>query len=257
MRVSPHRHDSDNRFQRLWAGGPYGRSPCAGSLVTSRATKLAHQYEGIDVCDESMSHFPADAGGRKACSSEIRQHNSPCLTSTIKGDEVTQSVYGDMATLVVGHRTSCELVSSAIELVCQNIQGVRNVLADKLSRHYLVDTEWCLKKSVVKAIFLKMGEPMIDLFVTVENRQVSIFCFRHQDQLAFYVDALTQLGRSSGLCVPSIFSDTFDPGSSNTVQMCVDSDSLSLASPVVVAVATGSFNNRHSSTTSCSLDWRR
>ena len=109
-----------------------------------------------------------------------------------------------------------------------------------------LDTEWCLKKSVVKVIFLKMGEPMIDLFATGENRQVPIFCSRHQDQLAFHVDALT-------LNWDGLVAYAFPPFS--LIHLILDrvntnSDSPSLASPVVVAEATGSFS-RHSNTTSC------
>ena len=80
-------------------------------------------------------HFQPMLEGKR----EIRQHNSGVLHQQSKGDEVTRSVYGELATLAVGHITSCELVSNT-HLRSSECSG-RQVVSALPSRHRMVPEE--------------------------------------------------------------------------------------------------------------------
>ena len=72
-----------------------------------------------------------------------------------------------------------------------HILGCRNKLADQLSRIKIMPTEWMLHKSVVQKLFHLWGSPLIDLFVSAQNKLSQIFCswIPHQEALA--LDALS------------------------------------------------------------------
>jgi hypothetical protein len=74
-----------------------------------------------------------------------------------------------------------------VTLQAVHIPGVKNLLADKLSRHLCSPTEWEINNQVVHKLFQIWGKPDVDLFATFENRKLPQFCHQqalHQDALA-------------------------------------------------------------------------
>jgi hypothetical protein len=78
-----------------------------------------------------------------------------------------------------------------ISLVSQHVPGVSNVLADRLSRVFLPQTEWRLNPMVVNLLFNRWGYPSIDLFATNSNKQCPVFVSWHQEVAAYHIDAMT------------------------------------------------------------------
>ena len=73
------------------------------------------------------------------------------------------------------------------------LPGVRNVLADSLSRKdQILPAEWALHPAVVKAIFRTWETPLLDLFATYQNNQLlPVYVSPIPDQSAYAVDALS------------------------------------------------------------------
>jgi hypothetical protein len=81
------------------------------------------------------------------------------------------------------------------------IPGVENVHADSLSRErdltegplgYRVDQrEWSLEPEVLQAVFVRLGEPQIDLFASRSNAKLRLFCALHANQGEMVVDGLS------------------------------------------------------------------
>ena len=61
-------------------------------------------------------------------------------------------------------------------LKAAHIAGVKNFLADSLSRIQVKSTEWSLNVTVVETIFKHWGHPNIDMFATRQNRKTTVFC---------------------------------------------------------------------------------
>ena len=88
-----------------------------------------------------------------------------------------------------------------VELRAAYLPGLHNVHADSLSRQghlqrrqresRLDQREWSLKTEVVQAVFLRLGEPQIDLFATFQNKQCPVFCALEQGHGVFCTDGLT------------------------------------------------------------------
>lgn len=78
-----------------------------------------------------------------------------------------------------------------VQLKAAHVAGHLNVLADNLSRVRIRATEWSLNDQMVQKIFLNWGQPMIDLFASVDNRKVQIFCSWENHSQAYAVDSLT------------------------------------------------------------------
>jgi ribonuclease HI len=78
-----------------------------------------------------------------------------------------------------------------IELRAEHIPGEMNERADRLSRWTVSPLEWQLNRQVARLIFQVMGEPLIDLFATSQNRQVPVYCSRFQEAEAFHADSLS------------------------------------------------------------------
>ena len=72
-----------------------------------------------------------------------------------------------------------------------HISGVRNVIADGLSRSLPISTEWMLDKSSFKWILGRAPTPQVDLFATRENAQLPSFVSPVLDVKAVEVDALS------------------------------------------------------------------
>ena len=82
--------------------------------------------------------------------------------------------------------------SLRIRLAPQFIPGVRNVLADSLSRpHQLPGSEWSLNMDVFRSL-TRQWPVMIDLFATSDNHRCSIYFSPYRDPLLAGTDALLQ-----------------------------------------------------------------
>ena len=80
-----------------------------------------------------------------------------------------------------------------IYLVANHISGVRNVLADALSRgKHNHPTEWSLHKTVVRLIFEHWPTPHVDLFASEKNHKLLVFFSVHPSQTSSGINALTQ-----------------------------------------------------------------
>ena len=76
-----------------------------------------------------------------------------------------------------------------IRAVIRWISSEDNAEADDLSRRTDRD-DWKLNPNVFRSICNRFGEPEIDLFASRANAQVSRFCSRYNDSLAYATDAL-------------------------------------------------------------------
>jgi hypothetical protein len=70
-----------------------------------------------------------------------------------------------------------------------HLPGVRNQLADLLSRRRVNHNEWTMKPEVCHQIFQTLGTPDLDLFATFQNRKCPVFCSWTWDQRALITDA--------------------------------------------------------------------
>lgn len=71
------------------------------------------------------------------------------------------------------------------------VAGKMNLLADHLSRVKIRPSEWTLNNQIVQMLFRRWGTPMIDLFASVHNHKVPIFCSWYQNSQALAIDALS------------------------------------------------------------------
>ncbi|XP_068212533.1 uncharacterized protein [Palaemon carinicauda] len=77
-----------------------------------------------------------------------------------------------------------------IKISARFIPGKRNVLADGLSRvGQVVGSKWSLHPEVAKALIQKWDSPVIDLFATILNAQLPVFCSPVPDPGAAFEDA--------------------------------------------------------------------
>jgi hypothetical protein len=75
----------------------------------------------------------------------------------------------------------------------RHIPGVRNVLADALSRpNRVIGTEWSLCPFVFRQICRVFGTPMIDLFATSKNHKLPLFFSPLPESTALDTDAMSQ-----------------------------------------------------------------
>ena len=82
-------------------------------------------------------------------------------------------------------------LQNKVSLKAAHIAGKLNVLPDQLSRIKIRPTEWTMHRSIVYKLFQLWGEPNIDLFASIHNRQTEVFCTWIPHQYALAVDALT------------------------------------------------------------------
>ena len=80
-----------------------------------------------------------------------------------------------------------------IRVLATHIAGVRNVLADALSRgSHNHPTEWTLHRSVFQRILVTWETPWIDLFASEKNHQLRVFYSAKPSPTSSGVNALTQ-----------------------------------------------------------------
>ena len=79
-----------------------------------------------------------------------------------------------------------------IHLQAVHLPGVKNVLADMLSRTETDHNEWSLNTRVTDRLFLAWGKPQVDLFASRQNAKLPTFCSLHrEEELALSWDALS------------------------------------------------------------------
>ena len=71
------------------------------------------------------------------------------------------------------------------------IQGVRNVLADSLSRNTIQESEWRLSKETFQQVLIACPDLQVDLFATKENHQLDQYVSPFVDPNAVATDALS------------------------------------------------------------------
>ena len=89
-----------------------------------------------------------------------------------------------------------------IYLVANHISGVRNILADALSRgKHNHPTEWSLHKTVVRLIFEHWPTPHVDRFASEKNHKLPVFFSVRRSQTLSGINA--KLGESVRVRVPA------------------------------------------------------
>lgn len=87
----------------------------------------------------------------------------------------------------------CEL--RKVRLVVEHLQGIHNVVADRLSRWPMDRSDWSLNRTVFSYLDRRWGPHSIDFFATRNNAQLPRFVSWAADDAATYVDALQNLHR--------------------------------------------------------------
>ena len=82
-------------------------------------------------------------------------------------------------------------ITHQIELIAVHVPGVDNVLADFLSRETIDQREWSLHQAIVNKLFYIWTRPNIDLFASIHNRKLEVFCSMTPSPAAFCKDALS------------------------------------------------------------------
>ena len=84
-------------------------------------------------------------------------------------------------------------ITNDITLSALHLAGKTNVMADALSRGRIIPMgpEWALHPSVVQAVFLRLGRPDVDLFISGLNKHLPVYCTRKPDHKAWATDALS------------------------------------------------------------------
>ena len=93
----------------------------------------------------------------------------------------------------------CQLAWKLWQLAIQNnivlraahIAGSKNVLADSLSRVKVRETEWSLNPKITHQVFNHLGQPVIDLFASYENKKTQVVCSWVPHPQALALDALS------------------------------------------------------------------
>lgn len=76
-------------------------------------------------------------------------------------------------------------------LSAAHLPGVDNTLADRESRHFHVDTEWMLDRTVLLELFTIFNTPALDLFASRINHQLERYVSWRPDPTAKAIDAFT------------------------------------------------------------------
>lgn len=92
-------------------------------------------------------------------------------------------------------------INQGIELRAVFLPGISNCVADSLSRFRKVDQnqlsvhidgkEWSLDQTLIDAVFLALESPQVDLFATVLNKKLPIFCSLTYGKGEYCVDAMS------------------------------------------------------------------
>ena len=91
-----------------------------------------------------------------------------------------------------------------VTLRARHIPGRLNVIADKPSRlGQTIQMEWSLHPEVFQAICSRWHQSQVDLFATRFNNKLPQFVSPVPDPQAWAVDALSFLGGSGAICLPT------------------------------------------------------
>ena len=78
-----------------------------------------------------------------------------------------------------------------VSLRAIHLPGKENTIADLLSRLSDCPTEWSLLPEVAQKIWLRYGQPNVDLFASLQNHKLRIFCALTPHPSVWRVDAFT------------------------------------------------------------------
>ena len=192
---SDSRHQLFLRCLGRWLGGPSGRKPCLGPLISSSGRSLLqHERELLTV-----------------------QYGLLALEHLFVG--LTVVLFGNNTTTVAYLRRSGGTFSSSLNaeargillwaetnrfcLLPQFIMGSSNVTADVLSRlNQVIGSEWTLHQEVVDHLVHKWPA-VIDLFAMSLTARLPVYFSPASDSRAVGTDALLQPRQSPGLCLSS------------------------------------------------------
>jgi hypothetical protein len=82
-------------------------------------------------------------------------------------------------------------MSHSIHLSAVHIAGVKNTVADRLSREFSERLEWMLDRTVFLQLTQRLGYPQVDLFASRINRQIPRFVSWRPDPEAWKTDAFS------------------------------------------------------------------
>ena len=82
--------------------------------------------------------------------------------------------------------------SHQLTVLAKHVPGKLNILADQLSRRgQHIQTEWELHQEAAQQLFLRWGQPSVDLFATKLNKKLPVYVSPVPDPEALDVDALS------------------------------------------------------------------
>jgi ribonuclease HI len=166
---------------KLW-GGHLGNQIVQGQWTETEKLQHINCLE-MEAVHRTIKHFLPYLGNKHVL---IRSDNTTVVQYINK--------QGGTKSLILNQKTWDlwqMLLQNKTIVRAAHVTGKLNVLADQLSRTVIKQTEWTLKQSILNAIFLKLGHPSIDLFASVHNHKLPVFCSWSQCPQAYAIDALT------------------------------------------------------------------
>ena len=181
------------RYPRIWTFGPTLQTSAWGAHLGDRVVS--------GLWDQPEALLPVNARELLAVRRGLLRFQSFLSGTTVAVfcDNVTAVAYlrKEGGTRSPALNTIAQEIlrwaeSLQIRLAPQFIPGIRNVLADTLSRpHQLPSSEWPLNMDVFRSL-TRQWPVMIDLFATSNNHRSSIYFSPFRDPLSAGTDALLQ-----------------------------------------------------------------
>ena len=123
--------------------------------------------------------------------------------------------------------------------------GKQNHLADLLSCKEIKSREWVLKSSVMNSLFALWGQPMIDPFLTQENKKAMLLCSWILSRHTFCAGCpICCMGEHVCICIPSNSTYSQSTLSHETVPVYCNPDSALLAVSAVVSNSSQSTDSK-------------
>ena len=164
-----------------WGGSPQW-------LFSARSLVEAAKSETCELVRIGASVFSSDTSSsvseESKCSDQDRQYNGYALHQQTRGYKVSPFMLYELGFVELGFEEQYQDQSCTYN-------GQTKLFGGPLSCKEIRSGEWVLKSSVVNSLFALWKQPMIDLFVTQENKKAMLFCSWIPFQHAFALDALS------------------------------------------------------------------